>query len=53
MSIHRISHRHSGPSAQGTRAAPVARGLSLDPLWMVTFAAGLPFGMLAVLLTSG
>jgi hypothetical protein len=25
----------------------------MNPLWMVTFAAGLLFGMLAVLLTSG
>jgi hypothetical protein len=31
----------------------VARELTLNPLWMVTFAAGLLFGMLAVLLTSG
>jgi hypothetical protein len=54
MSIHRISSQHSGPrTPQVSDTAPVARGLSLNPLWMVTFAAGLLFGMLAVLLTSG
>ena len=52
MSIHRISSQHSDSSAQVSNTAPVARGLSLNPLWLVTFAAGLLFGMLAVLLTS-
>jgi len=53
MSIHRISSQHSDSSTQVGKTASVARGLSLNPLWMVTFAAGLLFGMLAVLLTSG
>jgi hypothetical protein len=53
MSIHRISSQHSDSSTQVRSTAPVARGLSLNPLWLVTFAAGLLFGMLAVLLTSG
>jgi hypothetical protein len=53
MSIHRFSSRPSDSSTRVTTTAPVARGLSLNPLWMVTFAAGLLFGMLAVLLTSG
>ena len=53
MSIHRISRQHSDSSTQVSNTAPVARGLSLNPLWVVTFAAGLLFGMLAVLLTSG
>ena len=52
MSIHRISNQHSDSSTQGSRPR-VARRLALNPLWMVTFAAGLLFGMLAVLLTSG
>ena len=52
MSVHRISSRHSDSSTQGN-TPPVARQLVLNPLWMVTFAAGLLFGMLAVLLTSG
>lgn len=43
MSIHRI------PKI----SRPVARERTINPLWMVTFAAGLLFGMLAVLLTSG
>ena len=30
-----------------------ARELALNPLWMVIFAAGMLFGMLAVLLTGG
>jgi hypothetical protein len=53
MSIHRISSQHSDSSTQGSKTASIARGLTLNPLWMVTFAAGLLFGMLAVLLTSG
>jgi hypothetical protein len=53
MSIHRISHPHSDSTAQGSNTPRVARGFSVNPLWMVTFAAGLLFGMLAVLLTSG
>jgi hypothetical protein len=53
MSIHRVSTQHSDSSKQVRPATAVARGLSLNPLWMVTFAAGLLFGMLAVLLTSG
>jgi hypothetical protein len=53
VSIHRISSQHSDSSTQVSNTAAVARGLSLNPLWMVTFAAGLLFGMLAVLLTSG
>jgi hypothetical protein len=42
---------HSVPKPSRA-ASPVAR-VRLNPLWMVTFAAGLLFGMLAVLLTSG
>ena len=53
MSIHRISTPHSDSSTHVSNTAPGVRGLSLNPLWMVTFAAGLLFGMLAVLLTSG
>lgn len=53
MSIQRISSQHSDSSTQGSKTSSVARGLTLNPLWMVTFAAGLLFGMLAVLLTSG
>ena len=51
MSIPGISSEQSDSSTQGT--TPVVHGLTLNPLWMVTFAAGLLFGMLAVLLTSG
>ncbi len=50
MSIHR-QHPDSSTSVSNPRA--VARERSINPLWMVTFAAGLVFGMLAVLLTSG
>ena len=53
MSVHRISSRHSDSSTHGSNTPAVARQLALNPLWMVTFAAGLLFGMLAVLLTSG
>jgi hypothetical protein len=53
MSAHRISSRHSDSSTHGSNRPPVARQLAINPLWMVTFAAGLLFGMLAVLLTSG
>jgi hypothetical protein len=53
MSIHRISSQHSDSSTQSSRTSSVARELTMNPLWMVTFAAGLLFGMLAVLLTSG
>jgi hypothetical protein len=53
MSIHRISSQHPDSSTQVSKMAPVARGLALNPLWIVTFAAGLLFGVLAVLLTSG
>jgi len=53
MSTHRISTRHSHSSTHGSNTPLVARQLALNPLWMVTFAAGLLFGMLAVLLTSG
>jgi hypothetical protein len=31
----------------------MARELTLNPLWMVIFGAGMLFGMLAVLLTAG
>lgn len=53
MSSHRIPSQHADSSAQGSNTPPVARGLALNPLWMVTFAAGLLFGVLAVLLTAG
>ena len=53
MSIHRISSLHSGSPTRVSNTSPVARQLALNPLWIVTFAAGLLFGMLAVLLTSG
>jgi hypothetical protein len=53
MSIHRISSQHSDTSTLGSNTTPVSRQLALNPLWIVTFAAGLLFGMLAVLLTSG
>ena len=53
MSIHQISQQHSDSteSPSNTRRGP--RELAINPLWMVTFAAGLLFGMLAVLMTSG
>jgi hypothetical protein len=53
MSIHRISSQYADSFTRGSNTTPVARGLTINPLWMVTFAAGLVFGMLAVLLTSG
>ena len=53
MSVHGISSRHSDCSTHASSAAPIARQLALNPLWVVTFAAGLLFGMLAVLLTAG
>jgi hypothetical protein len=53
MSIHRISSQHSDSSTLGSNTPPVSRQLALNPLWIVTFAAGLLFGMLAVLLTAG
>ena len=53
MSIHRISAQHSDSSTRGSKPSSVAHGFTINPLWMVTFAAGLLFGMLAVLLTSG
>jgi len=53
MRIHTSSSQGSNSSTQGSNTTPAARGLTLNPLWMVTFAAGLLFGMLAVLLTSG
>lgn len=53
MSIHRISRQHSDSSTPVGNPSRVARELTLNPLWTVTFAAGLLFGMLAVLLTSG
>jgi hypothetical protein len=52
MSIHSPS-QHTDSAAQGSNTPSVASGLAINPLWMVTFAAGLLFGMLAVLLTSG
>lgn len=51
MSIHRLSWQHQESSTRNRSA--VARELTMNPLWMATFAAGLLFGMLAVLLTSG
>jgi hypothetical protein len=53
MNIHSISSEHSDSSTQGSDKSSVARELAINPLWMVTFAAGLLFGMLAVLLTAG
>ena len=53
MNVRRISSRHSDSPTRSSNAPPVARQLALNPLLMVTFAAGLLFGMLAVLLTSG
>ena len=53
MSIHRISSQHADSSTQGSKPSSVARALTLNPLWMVTFAAGILFGVLAVMLTSG
>jgi hypothetical protein len=53
MSIHTSSSQGSGSSTQRRNTTQAAHGLTLNPLWMVTFAAGLLFGMLAVLLTSG
>jgi hypothetical protein len=50
MSMHR---QHSDSSTSVSNPRPVARERTINPLWMVTFAAGLVFGMLAVLLTSG
>ena len=53
MSIHRIHGRQSHSPARAGTTRSVERERSLNPLWMVTFAAGLLFGMLAVLLTAG
>jgi hypothetical protein len=53
MSIHKISRQHSDSTESPSNTSRVARELAINPLWMVTFAAGLLFGMLAVLLTSG
>jgi predicted lipid-binding transport protein (Tim44 family) len=53
MSIRKISSQHSATSARADNPRPVARERSINPLWMVTFAAGLLFGLLAALLTSG
>jgi hypothetical protein len=53
MSIYRVSGQHSDSSTQSSKASSAAHGLTINPLWMVTFAAGLLFGMLVVLLTSG
>jgi hypothetical protein len=53
MSIRKISSQHPDSPAQHGNTAPVAPRLSLNPLWMVTFAAGLLFGLLAALLTAG
>jgi hypothetical protein len=53
MSIHRISSQHPDPSTPVGNPRRVARELTLNPLWTITFAAGSLFGMLAVLLTSG
>jgi hypothetical protein len=52
MSIHEISRQHPD-STEPPDKSRVRRELAINPLWMVTFAAGLLFGMLAVLLTSG
>ena len=53
MSIHGISRQHPDSTESSSNARRVARQLAINPLWMVTFAAGLLLGMLAVLLTSG
>ena len=53
MSIRKISRQHSDSTESSVNTSLVARELAINPLWMVTFAAGLLFGMLAVLLTSG
>lgn len=53
MSIHKVTRQHSDPSAPASTPSRVARERKINPLWMVTFAAGLLFGMLAVLLTAG
>jgi|RhiMethySRZTD1v2_1073278.scaffolds.fasta_scaffold26396_8 hypothetical protein len=53
MSRHRISSQHSDSATPRSNTTPVPHGLAINPLWMVTFGAGLLFGMLAVLLTSG
>ena len=52
MSIHKVSQQLS-ESAPASTSSRVPRELKMNPLWMVTFAAGLLFGMLAVLLTTG
>ena len=53
MSIHGISSQPSDSCTRSSKTSSVARGLAMNPLWVVTFAAGLLFGVLAVLLTSG
>jgi hypothetical protein len=53
MSIHKLSRQHSDSTESPSKTSRAARELALNPLWMVTFAAGLLFGMLAVLLTAG
>lgn len=49
MSLYRIFRPHSASSTNDR--SPVVCGRTLT-LWIFTFAAGLLFGMLAVLLTS-
>jgi hypothetical protein len=52
MSSRKLFRQHPDSSALVSNSRPAARELRLNPLWVVTFAAGLLFGMLAVLLTS-
>ena len=53
MSIHQISRQQPDSTEPPANTRRAAHELAINPLWMVTFAAGLLFGMLAVLLTSG
>ena len=53
MSIHRLSRQHQESSPRSRNARAVASELTMNPLWIVTFATGLVFGMLAVMMTSG
>lgn len=53
MNTPRISRQGHESSTIRNPEVAAARELTLNPLWMVTFAAGMLFGMLAVLLTAG
>jgi hypothetical protein len=50
---HESSTIRNPPVVTSRPRVPAASELTLNPLWVVIFAAGMLFGMLAVLLTAG